>query len=66
VRDVALVTVSGMPRVADEEFGELFTAARVPALPMVIGGVRKLVMLPLAEAADAVISRWPECGRIVT
>lgn len=65
VRDVALVTVAGRPRVADEEFGELFAAARVPAVLMEIGGVRKFVLREIAEAADRVIGAQPECGRIV-
>jgi cytosine/adenosine deaminase-related metal-dependent hydrolase len=64
-RDVALVMVGGMPRVADEELGELFAATGVPAVPMEIGGVRKLVLRSLANAADRVISEWPESARIV-
>lgn len=65
VRDVALVTVGGLPRVADEEFGELFAATGVPAVSMEIGGACKLVLRSLADAADRVIGERPECGRIV-
>ena len=65
VADVALVTVGGVPRVADVAIGEVFDFAREPAAPMTIGGVQKLVSAPLAQAAERVFDEWPDAARCV-
>jgi hypothetical protein len=62
--DVALVLVRGRPVLADEDFAELFAASGVTAQPIVVGGVRKLVVAPLGEIAARVFDVVPECARI--
>jgi len=64
-RDVALVVVGGRPRLGDLAFGELFVRCRVPAEPIVVGGVPKLVVRPLGRVAEACIRLTPAAGRIL-
>ncbi len=64
-RDVGLVLVGGKPVLGDAEFANLFEMCGVPTESMVVGGVRKLVVAPLATIAAKVIRMSPECGRIL-
>jgi cytosine/adenosine deaminase-related metal-dependent hydrolase len=64
-RDVALVLVGGMPRLADAGLGEIFDIAGVACEPLVVHGEEKLVAWPLARAAREVFALSPECARIV-
>lgn len=65
-RDVALVVVDGLPRLGDVAFAELFARCRVPAEPLWVGGLPKLVVRPLATAAAQCLRLTPEVGRILT
>ncbi len=63
--DVALVLVSGLPRLADAPFAELFEHCGVPAEPLEVGGVAKLVAAPLATIAARVFDLSPDCRRVL-
>jgi len=63
--DVALVLVGGRPRYGDRRFARLFELCNVPVEPMVVGGVEKLVIDPLASVANRVFALSPECRRIL-
>lgn len=64
-RDVALVLVGGMPRLADEELGVIFDLADAKCEPLMVGGKAKLVAAPLARAAREAFAVTPQCERIV-
>ncbi len=64
-RDVGLVLVGGKPMFGDAELANLFEICGVSTELMVVGGVRKLVVAPLATIAEKVIGMSPECGRIL-
>ncbi len=64
-RDVALVLVGGIPRLADATFGEVFELAGVACEPLKVGGEDKLVTSSLAHPAREVFALSPECARIV-
>jgi hypothetical protein len=63
--DVALVVVAGRPRFGDRRFARLFELCGVPAEPLVVGGVEKLVAAPLGSVARRVFALSPECQRIL-
>jgi cytosine/adenosine deaminase-related metal-dependent hydrolase len=63
--DVALVLVGGRPRFGDRRFARLFELCHVPCEPLMVGGVEKLVVAPLASVAHRVFALSPECRRIL-
>lgn len=63
--DVALVLVGGSPRLADAPFTGLFEHCGVPAEPLEVGGVAKLVAAPLATVAAGVFDLSPDCRRVL-
>jgi cytosine/adenosine deaminase-related metal-dependent hydrolase len=63
--DVALVLIGGLPRLADAPYGELFEHCRVPAEPLEVGGVAKVVASPLATVAARVFDLSPDCRRVL-
>jgi len=63
--DVALVLVAGRPKFGDRRFAKLFEMCDVPVEPLVVGGVEKLVVAPLASVAERVFGLSPECRRIL-
>ncbi|MBI3982837.1 MAG: hypothetical protein HY337_07985 [Gemmatimonadetes bacterium] len=63
--DVALVLVGGVPRLADEQFAELFGHCGVPAEPLDAIGTRKLVAAPLGTVARRVFDLSPQCQRVL-
>lgn len=64
-RDIALVLVGGRPALADAELAGIFAALGIPAEPLEVGGVPKLVAAPLGDVARQVFDRTPECRRII-
>lgn len=64
-RDVALVLVGGRPVLADDAVKAVFDATGTPYQRMMIGGVTKCVLTPLAEVANRVVALTPTCGRIL-
>lgn len=63
--DVALVVVGGLPRLGDAPFAELFEHCGVPAEPMEVGGVAKVVASPLATVAARVFDLSSDCRRVL-
>lgn len=64
-RDVALVIVGGIPRLADSCFRELFAHCGVRVQRLRVGNVDKLVAASLATAARRAVALTPEAGRIL-
>lgn len=64
-RDVGLVLVGGAPRFGDVAFAELFASCGVPAERLVVGGVEKLVVAPLATVAERVRALGREAARVL-
>jgi hypothetical protein len=64
--DVQLVVVGGVPRVADERYGELFELLGVPVQRIRVGASIKLVSAPLGDVAERILADWPAARRIFT
>jgi hypothetical protein len=64
-RDVMLVLVGGRPVLADERHAGIFDAAGDPSEALIVGGVPKRVVSPLASVADAAFRLVPDLRRII-
>jgi len=62
-RDIDLVIVAGMPRVADERYAEVFDLAGMRTERVRVGGATRLVPSPLGSVAERILADWPDAIR---